>query len=77
MICPRCGTENPDDARRCSQCSYKFRFAEGQRDPAGSLFFFGSSVKGKSTGHRILRIVFAVIFLLILILVIVSSLRGL
>jgi len=75
MICPRCGTENPADARRCAHCAYKFRFAEGQRDPAGSLFFFGSSTRGKSAGQRIMRIAFAVILLLILMLVIFLSLR--
>ncbi len=76
MICPRCGTDNPENATLCSNCRYKFRNAEGQRDPAQSGFFFAASPKGKSRKNRFMGIFFAILFLLILLLIIISSLRA-
>jgi uncharacterized membrane protein YvbJ len=38
MICPSCGTDNPEDAGQCSDCGYKFRFGHAFNDPRNMMF---------------------------------------
>ncbi len=33
MLCPACGTDNPDDSKICSNCRYRFQFGHAYNDP--------------------------------------------
>ncbi len=71
MICPKCGHENPDDAGQCLNCCYKFRFGYAYKDPQNMMFFASTGSKK----NKFSRYLFVALFLLIFVLIILSSLR--
>lgn len=56
MICPHCGAENPDTARLCEKCYYRFVFGHAHGDPSRRMFFDFSSddFRGRSKSARII-----------------------
>jgi hypothetical protein len=70
MLCPSCGSENPDDAAICAKCNYKFRFGHAYNDPGKGTFI---NLSGKS---RVLRYSFFAFVVLVLALVILSWIKG-
>lgn len=73
MICPKCGHENPDSTAMCINCYYKFQFGHAHGDPAKTFYFAASSPKKKWLSMALIFVV--VIFIVIFILSVMSSLR--
>lgn len=69
MICPGCGTDNPEEALQCFRCGHKFQFGHAYNDPANMTFVnFSRRPKG-------IRILIG-FFLLVMLLAIAAWLRS-
>jgi len=75
MVCPACGTNNSDDSGLCAVCGYKFRLGHAYNDPKRMTFVNWLS-KTKTSKSRITRCLFASIFLIIFVLIILSWIKS-
>ena len=74
MLCPSCGTDNPDDAGECKKCGYKLRFGHAFNDPARMTFLNFSKTASKKT--RTSRLILGILGLAIFLLVLLSWLKS-
>ena len=72
MICPKCGSENPDSALKCNQCYYKFKFEHAHGDPSKkiNLDFSGKEYSATSTSAKISRWIVIILVIIITIWII-------
>jgi uncharacterized membrane protein YvbJ len=74
MLCPSCGTDNPDDSPQCSNCGYKFRFGYAYNDPGRMTFI--NLFKSNTKKSKVIRYLFISIVLIIFVLIILSCLKS-
>lgn len=74
MICPSCGTHNPEDSGHCSHCGYKFRFGHAYNDPRYMRII--NFLKPNSKISKGIGYLFVSLLVIIFILVILSWLNS-
>jgi uncharacterized membrane protein YvbJ len=74
MLCPACGTENPDDAKICSNCNYRFQFGYAYND--AQKMYIPNLSKSDTKKSKVLKYTLVSLFIVIFALIILSWLKA-
>jgi uncharacterized membrane protein YvbJ len=74
MLCPSCGSENPEKAGMCSRCGYKFRLGYAYNDSYKMrLFDFSRWMTGK---RKVVKLFFLALAVFIILAFVFSILKA-
>jgi len=74
MLCPSCGSENPERAGMCSKCGYKFRLGYAYNDPYMMRFiYFSKWMTGK---HRVIKLFFLALAVLVILAFVFAVIKA-
>ncbi len=74
MLCPSCGTDNPDESGMCSKCGFKFRFGYAFNDSKKMRFFNLTNFKTRK--QKVIGLLLISLSIIILTLVIFAWVRS-